>query len=180
MNTRLISTLFLSISLLISSITLAQTPVDANESSVTFVIKNAGIRVDGSFERHSIKLLLNDAGIVGLTGTAEVASIDTGIGMRDRHLQKKGYFDVDNHPQIALKSSVVQKRNDKTMNITFLLTLKGVEKKITFPVTVKREGNSMLLSGSFEINRIDFGVGSNSLTLSDEVVVNVEGRFMVP
>ena len=112
MKSRLIPVLFLTISFLISSLTQAQNSVDARESTVTFEIRNAGISVDGSFEQHVIQLLLNDQQVVGLKGTAEIASIDTGIGMRDRHLQKKGYFDVDNHPQISLESSRVEKKDE--------------------------------------------------------------------
>ena len=166
--------------LLVSTASISNGQIDAAEAEISFIIKNAGIGVDGSFVEHSIQLTLNGEEFVGLSGTAEVSSIETGIGMRDRHLQKKGYFDVENHSQIILKSTDLLRKDESTLEGTFLLTMKGVEKEITFPVTIKREGKNVLLSGSFEINRIDFEVGSNSLTLSDEVVVNVSATFEVP
>ena len=49
----------------------------------------------------------------------------------------------------------------------------GVTKPISFPFHVEKVNDNYLFTGEFEINRLDFGVGSNSAVLSDTVNVSL-------
>jgi polyisoprenoid-binding protein YceI len=49
-----------------------------------------------------------------------------------------------------------------------------VTKEVKFPFTATaRDGGSYLFEGSFKLNRRDFGVGGNSISLSDEVTITL-------
>ena len=144
-------------------------------SSVKFIVKNFGINTAGSFE--------------GLTGTIQYDSenpvnsvfdvsvraetVDTDISARDNHLRKDEFFDVANFPQINLKSTRITLTNSENHLYLFgILTIKGISKEVKFPFTVKPEQEGFLFEGSFTVNRRDFNLGGKSISLGDEV--NIE------
>ncbi len=53
----------------------------------------------------------------------------------------------------------------------FDVTIRDVTKQITVPFTADKNGDSWKLSGSFTLNRLDFGVGDKSIILGNEVKV---------
>lgn len=145
-------------------------------SSVKFVIKNFGINTAGSFE--------------GLTGTIQydlenpvnsvfdvsvkAETVDTDIKARDNHLRKDEFFDVANFPHINLKSSKVTLTNSEDHLYFFgTLTIKGISKEIKFPFTVKTTPDGYLFQGSFKVNRREFNLGGKSISLDDEVKVEL-------
>ncbi len=162
---------------LLSVLTFGQAlkPVDEG-SSIKFVIKNFGINTTGSFE--------------GLTGTIQYAvenpvssefdvsvkagSIDTDIKGRDNHLKKDEYFDVEKFPLIHFKSTKITLTNSPEHLYMFgVITIKGISKEIKFPFTVKPTEGGYLFHGSFTLNRRDFNLGGKSISLSDEVNVDL-------
>lgn len=148
-------------------------------NSATFEIKNAGITVDGSFDSVRIELNMEDRRwqTMEISGKIYAASINTGIGLRDKHLRNDDYFDVEKHPWIEMNSMTIGEVGDGQFQATFLLRIKTVRKEISFPVQFEITENGIRLSGSFDLDRQEFGVGGNSFLLSDDVKVFVEGTF---
>lgn len=153
----------------------AQTLTTLAKAEISFSIQNAGVTVNGTLGAPSGTIALNPEKIQtsSLELSVQAASIKTGISMRDAHLKKKEYFGVTDFPAIILKSKFFGKQGDIFKGY-FLLTLKGITKDVTIPFTLKPEGDKMLAEGSFIINRLDFGVGSKSLVMGNEVKVIVK------
>jgi polyisoprenoid-binding protein YceI len=145
-------------------------PVDADDA-ITFNIKNFGINTKGSFK--GLKGTINwDAGNLSSSSfnvSVDVNTINTGIELRDKDLQKETYFNSAKYPTINFVSTSVSESN-----VTGNLTIKGVTKQITFPFTVTPSGNGYLFQGDFSISRKDFGVGGGSVVLSDHVDVSLK------
>ncbi|HYG18546.1 MAG TPA: YceI family protein [Ohtaekwangia sp.] len=55
----------------------------------------------------------------------------------------------------------------------FDLTIKGITRTVSIPFTVRRQNNSTLYKGSFEINRLDFGLGEKSAILDERVKIHI-------
>ncbi len=148
-------------------------PVDS-ENAVTFVIKNLGINTKGEFNglKGMIDWNEDDPAESKFDVTAAVNTINTGIDTRDKHLKREEYFDAEKYPDIRLASSSIVKSNDGFV-MNGMVTIKGVSKNISFPFTAVKNTNDYLFSGKFTINRRDFGVGGNSVTLSDNVEVSL-------
>jgi polyisoprenoid-binding protein YceI len=75
---------------------------------VSFQIENAGITVNGKFDSiPSIIMTMNNNIVtnLNLSGSIAAHSINTGIGIRDKHLKKSDYFDVAQFPRIYLAST---------------------------------------------------------------------------
>ncbi len=145
-----------------------------NSSSITFVIKNLGVNVDGHFNTFEIDTKFNeDAELLDISGKIKVSSIETGIESRDEHLLEEDYFDTENHEHITLKSESISKTTDTEYTVRASLTIKGKTKTITIPVYVQKVGNTFKVRSSFEINRKDFDVGGGSFVMSKTVKIKV-------
>lgn len=148
-------------------------------AEVRFEIKNAGFTVKGKFDSiPAIQLTMQggSTGKMALSGTVSAASINTGIGIRDKHLRKPDYFDTEKYPQITLQSTGITK-NGKEMQGNFNLQMKQTTRAITMAITMTEKGNLVEMNGTFTINRKDFGVGGNSMTLADYVDIFVHAVF---
>src|SRR5882757_9802211 len=83
-------------------------PIDQG-SLVEFMIKNLGFNTKGSFSGldGSISFDAKDAGKASFDVSIDAASINTDNNMRDGHLKKESYFDVEKYPRIKLVSTSV-------------------------------------------------------------------------
>jgi polyisoprenoid-binding protein YceI len=147
-----------------------------SNSSVTFKIKNAGMTVDGAFEKFTSTIVYNKANPEksSFKGTIEATSINTGINMRDNHLRKAEYFDVANYPNITFSSTSVKKLSDNKLEVTGNLTIKKTTKSVKLVVEVKTVSGKNIFSTSIGLNRRDYGVGGSSWTLADNLTVYLE------
>jgi polyisoprenoid-binding protein YceI len=147
--------------------------------SITFEIKNAGIIVEGKFGglKANIDFDAKNVESAKIYATVESTTIDTDLDMRDNHLRKSDYFDVQNFPIIAMESLSFKKTSDSTLISSFILKIKGIEKKIEIPVLSHEKDKSIVLKAIFRVNRRDFKVGGKSLILDDDVKVKVEIEF---
>lgn len=153
----------------------AQTLTTLAKAEISFSIQNARVTVNGTMGAPSGTIALNPEKIQAssLDLSVQSTSIKTGISMRDSHLKKKEYFDAAAFPTIILKSKFFGKQG-YVFKGYFLLTLKGITKDVTIPFTLKEEGDKILVEGNFIINRLDFGLGSKSLVMGNEVKVNLK------
>jgi polyisoprenoid-binding protein YceI len=145
-------------------------------SAVKFIIKNFGINTAGSFKGLSGTILYDTINPVAseFDVTVTAATIDTDITARDNHLRKEEYFVVEKFPDIHFKSTKVTLTNSTDHLYMFgILTIKGINKEIKFPFTVKSLNNGYLFQGVFTVNRRDFNLGGRSISLADEVKVDL-------
>ena len=142
------------------------------ESEIGFKIKNAGLTVDGTFSGLAATVRFDPAHLnqANIRASVPVGSIQTGIALRDKHLQKPDYFDAEKFPNITLQSTSFHKTGQNQYEGVFMLTMKGVsrEVKLPFSVSAARE-----FQGQLRVNRLDFGIGKHSILLSDDVTINI-------
>lgn len=163
--------------LFLSSLVAAQNyvPVDAG-SKFRFSIKNFGISTGGDFTGASGAISFNPAKPDDGSFFVELnaASVNTANGTRDKHLRGKDYFNVTAYPKLSFKSTKVSNSSKAGYFYIFgILTIKGVSKEVSFPFTATPENGGMRFNGSFTINRRDFKVGGNSISLSDNLNVTL-------
>lgn len=150
-------------------------PVDW-KSFVVFRIKNFGFEVSGSFTGLSGNILFDPQHPADAAFDVSVNSnsVNTDNQMRDEHLRKSGYFDVEKYPHIRLISDKVAPSTKKDVFLfTGKLTLKNHTKDISFPFTAEPVDGGYRFKGTFSINRKDFEVGGTS-TISDKLDVMLD------
>ena len=148
----------------------------STDSHIQFKIKNAGLTVEGKFEKFTtdIKYFKSNPEKSTFNGVIEVSSINTGITMRDNDLQKSGYFDAKKYPHIIFKSTEVKRTRPNVLEITGNLTIKATTKKVVLQVQVVESGSKTTFLTNFDLNRRYYGVGGNSWILSDELKVDLK------
>ena len=150
--------------------------VDA-DSKVKFVIKNFGISTGGTFEglQGTINFDPNNLSGSSFDVSVDASTIDTDIASRDNHLRKSEYFDVKTHPRITFRSTKITRSNNAEYMFVFgNITIKGVTKEINFPFKATPKDGGYVFEGDFKLNRRDFGVGGKSVSLSDELTVELK------
>lgn len=159
--------------LIVSTTAFAQTKSISN-AKVSFEIKNLGIKTGGTIGGVQGTIAFDPAALATskIEATADVNTINTDNDMRDEHLKKDDYFDVQKYPKIGLSSVSFKKANGNNFTGQFNLTLKGKTKMVEVPFTYA--DNSF--KGSFKINRRDFSIGGSSMTMGDEVTINFEAK----
>ena len=164
------------LSLLLLQQICAQTsaPVDV-ESKVHFVIKNLGINTGGDFKGLKGTLKFDPKNLAGslFDITVDVKTVDTDIKKRDNHLQQEEYFNAAKFPTLRFKSSQVKTGTNGGFIVDGAITIKGVTKNISFPFKATAKNGGYLLEGSFELNRLDFGVGGESAVMADNVKIQL-------
>jgi len=146
------------------------------KAAITFKTKNMGIGVDGTINGLQADVHFNPADPAAsiITASVDANTINTDNSSRDEHLHGEDFFDVAHYPKITIKSVSFKHRSGNNYTGQFNLTIKGKTKLIDIPFTYTQSGNESAFKGSFKINRLDYGIGSSSLVLADEVTVNVD------
>ncbi len=149
-------------------------PVD-DKSEVKFTIKNFGINTPGSLNglKGTIKFNPSDLVSSSFNVSVDVNTINTGVDARDSHIKKEEYFNADKFPLISFTSGKITKEQDG-YTVTGNLSIKSVTRPVSFPFTVQTQDNGLIFSGSFTIDRKDFGVGGSSAVLGNSVDVSLK------
>jgi polyisoprenoid-binding protein YceI len=150
--------------------------VTDNGSNVTFTIKNLGFGVNGSFKnlQGNIVFNANHLSTSMFNVTVSAATINTKNNARDNHLKKDEYFDVVKYPTIAFASEKIEKEAAaNTYKVTGKFSIKNKSKQVVFNFTAIPNSNGFQFVGKVDLNRRDFGVGSRSMILSDNLVLTL-------
>jgi polyisoprenoid-binding protein YceI len=107
--------------------------LDATNARVAFVATWFGaVPVRGTFTRVHGALHVPGLDIerAELALDVEAASVQTGIGLRDRHLAASDFLDSARYPLISFRSDEVRHTNG-TVVVSGTLSLRGVERRVT-------------------------------------------------
>ena len=153
------------------------------KSSIGFV--GAKLTEDhvGSFEKFDGTVEHTGGQPTAISFEIDPASVKTGIDKLDGHLRSKDFFDVQTNPKVTFNSTAIKAEpgaNGATHRVEGLLTLRGQEKTISFPVAVKTGPQEVQARSQFTINRQDWGVayrGAPDNLIKDEVLIKLDLRF---
>jgi len=85
----------------------------------------------------------------------DVATINTGNGMKNTHAKSAMWFDAEKYPTIHFTSSSFTK-TASGYEVKGTLDMHGVQKEITIPFTF----NNNVFEGSFQVSRLDYNINS--------------------
>ncbi len=111
--------------------------IDPVHSDVSFKIRNLIYKVPGEFSSFEGTIVTDFDNLErsSVNFTIDAASIDTGNDDRDTHLRSEDFFHVEAHPTITFRSTKIERSGDATFDVTGILTMRGVSKAVTLPVT---------------------------------------------
>ena len=168
---------------------------DKAHSDVSFQIRHFLSKVRGRFTDFDGTIVADRARpeASSVEFTIKATSIDTDNENRDKDLRSANFFEVEKFPDITFKSTKVAPRGQDRYDVTGTLTMHGVSKDITLPVTFlgtvnTGRGEKAGFETGITLNRKDFGIVWNRVldtggtTLGDDVIVsiNVEANKKQP
>ena len=162
--------------------------IDPTHSTAEFTVRHLMItNVRGRFNKVAGTVELDPAhpetSLIDVT--IDASSIDTGEPKRDAHLRSADFFDVENHPTITFRSTLVQ-RSDDGYGVVGYLTMHGVTKEIVLEVEELSKpgkdpwGNVRVgTSAKAKINRKDWGLNWNAALETGGVLVGEQVKIAI-
>ena len=184
--------LFVAVILFVQASSFAQTTTWKNDkmhSKLKFTVTHLLVSdVDGLFKNFDVTITTSkpDFSDAVFELSADAASINTEVEMRDNDLKSANFFDVATYPKITFKSTSIQPNGQNKYKLTGNLSMHGVTKPVTLDLLYrgttenpmnKQKDAGFKLTGT--IKRSDFNIGSKmpSAVVSDEVEIKADGEF---
>ena len=161
--------------------------IDAGHSDVSFQVRHLVTQVRGKFSDYQGTIQLDPAKLENSKVEFQIkaASIDTALPDRDKHLRSEDFFFVEKFPEITFKSQQIKATGKDTYDVTGALTMRGVTKTVTLPVTFLGKvrdpwGNDKAgFATETTINRKDYGIVWNAALDNGGVVLGDEVRIAI-
>ena len=167
--------------------------IDPAHSLIGFAVRHLEINwVEGRFKdfKGTINFDEKDVTKSSVEFTAQVASVDTEVEARDKHLRTADFFDVEKYPEMTFKSTRVERKGQAYV-LHGDLTLRGVTKPVALPFTITGAvkdpwGNTRFgVEARTKINRRDFGVNygnafAGGLDVGNEVEISLRLEAVQP
>lgn len=110
-----------------------------------------------------------------IIGVVKMDSAKTGDAERDATLLEEDWFNPENFPESRFESDSIEQLDDGTFAAHGQLTIIGNTQPVTMPFEFEVADATANFSGSFDIKRLDFGVGWDATNwIDDEVGVQIE------
>lgn len=147
--------------------------IDTQNSNVSFAVRNMKVRtVTGTFSgmKGEVNFDKTNLSSSNFNVCVDAGTVNTDNKIRDEHLKNEDFFDVEKYPTICFISESIEESENKFL-VTGNLTMHGVTKKETISLLYKEN----MFTGTFKIDRTDYGVGGNggfSVAKEIEITIN--------
>jgi polyisoprenoid-binding protein YceI len=186
MNTR-IAVLAVAVAVASPALAADKYEFDKSHTTVGFQVRHIVTNVGGKFQDFAGTIQVDKAKpeSSSVEFTIQAASINTNEPKRDEHLKSPDFFDVANHPTITFRSTSVKPAGKDVYEVTGDLTMRGVTKRVTLPVTFLGEGKDpwgnekIGFELSTVVNRKDYGINWNKTLDAGGVLVADEVRIQI-
>lgn len=158
--------------------------IDAAHSQIGFRIRHLVAKTSGRFTRFegAVKVDTQDMTRSSVEVKIDAASINTDNDARDKHLRSADFFDVAKFPSITFRSTAVREVEKGKLQVTGLLSMHGITKSITFPISNAGTRPGMqpgtvvagFIDGSLKLNRNDYGISTYPGVLGDDVEISLD------
>ena len=175
--------------LLFASSSLAENTykIDPTHSTLGFAVKHMQVGMTrGEFTDYKGEITFDEDNLDNFKAwiVVKTQSIDTRFLDRDEHLRGANFFDVENYPTIIIIAKKLTK-SDNGYNIVCELTMKGVTKEVSGPISIRGPkespfgGDVIGFSGETIINRQDYNISWNAAMPDGGFVVGDDVKLMI-
>lgn len=129
--------------------------------------------VSGTFDQLSAStLIFDEAKLNGakISFKIEVASINTGNGLQNKHARGEEWFNADKYPFIEFTSTKIEKTTEGYKAIG-KLQMHGVSKEVTIPFTFAKKGNNGTFIAKFSVDRSDYQIGKKNSGVAETIKI---------
>jgi polyisoprenoid-binding protein YceI len=155
--------------------------LDGATSKVGFIGSKVTGKHEGNFEKLDgwIAIDGDKAEAARIYVEIDMGSVKTDSADLDKHLKSDDFFAIEKNPKGVFESTSIKAGGEKgaTHTIEGNLKLRGVEKSVTFPATVKISADEITAKAEFSINRKNWDIkyeGKKDDLIRDDVVIKLD------
>lgn len=151
------------------------------KSSLTFVSKQMGVPVDGTFKKFAATLAFDPARPAAASAKfdLDLASIDAGSKDANDEVVGKAWFNLKTFPTATFVSTAVKPLGGDKYELAGKLSIKGKTQDVTAPFVFRQEGGNGVFDGGFVLKRLDFAVGDGIWSDVSAVANEVQIKFRI-
>lgn len=155
--------------------------VDHARSRIGFVSTQMNVPVEGHFGKFTAQVAYDPKNPATSKAQIEVdlGSVDTGSAEANVEVGKKSWFNIAAFPVASFVSSSVKPVAQDKLEVKGRLSIKGISREVTIPVTVKTTGGSITFDGAFPLLRLQYSIGEGAWSDTDTVADEVQVRFRI-
>jgi polyisoprenoid-binding protein YceI len=160
---------------------------DPGHSEVAFTVRHLMVsKTRGRFTSYDVTIVTSEDPLASsIVATIDLASVDTGLDVRDNHLRSADYLDVESYPTMTYRSTGIRQTDDGWV-VDGDLTVHGVTRQVPLAVEMNgfRQdpfgGQRAGFSATAQINRRDFGIDltapmdGGGVVVGDKVSISLE------
>jgi polyisoprenoid-binding protein YceI len=148
------------------------------QSEITFVAKQLGVPLNGSFKRFAAQTAFDPKA----PQTSKIAfQVDLGSvsvnADTDVELVKPEWFNTAKFPKATFQSGAIKALGGGKFEVAGKLAIKGNARDLVVPVTLTQAGGLSTATGSFVLKRLDFKVGDGDWADTSVVANDVQVKF---
>ncbi|MBP0600257.1 YceI family protein [Herbaspirillum sp. LeCh32-8] len=166
---------------LMASAQAAPLKVDAAKSSVGATFKQLNVPVDAKFKKFAANIDFDaskpEQGKASVD--IDVSSFDLGEAEYNKEVQKKEWFNAAQFPKATFVASSIKAAGAGKYDVAGKLTIKGKSTDVSFPLTVKKEGNTQVFDGTLPIKRLTYNIGEGEWKDTGMVADEVSIKFHI-
>jgi polyisoprenoid-binding protein YceI len=153
--------------------------VDPAQSKLAFTGTQTGTPFDGKFTRYDTSIAFDPAHLdtshIGVT--VETGSATTANPQRDNAMPGKDWLDAGEFPRAQFNTQSIRQTGTDSYEATGTLTIRGITRPLTLPLTFAINGNTAHLKGHAQLVRTAFGVGQGAWASPQWVALEVGVDF---
>ncbi len=105
----------------------------------------------------------------------DVATIETGNSLKNKHAKNENWFFVDQFPKISFRSENIIRRQDRFI-AAGVLEVRGVKREAQIIFDFEENEQVGIFLGTMKVNRLDFGIEGNMMAfvVGEDFDVSIE------
>ncbi len=150
--------------------------VDANKSILSWNGKKVTGEHSGNIKLQSGSLVVDGNKLVGGQFNFDMNSITntdlTDAGYNAKfigHMKSEDFFNTAKYPTSTFKITKVTPKSGDVYDITGNMTIKGITNAVTFPATVKMNGNTIMADGKATLDRTKYDIRYGSKSFFENI-----------
>ena len=144
--------------------------VDTEASSIDWIGRKITGQHTGKIKISSGDLLVNGNAIKGGSFVMDMNSMNSDSQKLTGHLKTDDFFSVEKNPTSKFVITKVTGAGKDRINVIGDLTIKGITQSISFPATVKKEGNAIVaVAKNVMIDRSKFDIRYGSKSFFNDI-----------
>lgn len=173
----MLASLFISSFALVSNSQAAPLKTDAAKSSVSAVFKQMNVPIEGKFKKFTANIDYDPAKPDAAKAhiDIDINGFDLGAPDFNSEVLKPEWFNHAKFPKASFISSAIKANSATQLSVNGKLSIKGKTVDVSFPLSVKKEGNNHVFEGNLPIKRLNFNIGEGEWKdtgmVADEVVI---------